>query len=149
MKLIAYEDRFRDDIMRISLEWLGRYDLVEDVDIDILSHPMRMIENGGHIILAVTDEAEVAGMVMLDNHGDSFDLNKYCVAEGFRGHGTGYLLLDEAIRIARAEGKKKLTLSSNHQLRAALHQYEKVGFKYREYEKTNYELSDISMEMTL
>lgn len=149
MKLIAYSDRYADDIMRMSLQWLGHYGLVEDADIDMLSHPRRMIENGGHIILAVANDGTAAGMVMLDNCGDSLDVNKYCVDERFRGQGAGYMLLEEAIRIARAEGKKKLTLCSNHQLKAALHQYEKLGFKYVKYEKTNYDLSDISMEMML
>ncbi len=149
MKIIEYEPQHQQTILNISLEWLNRYNVLEEVDIEMLTHPERILKTKGHIFLAQGEDGEIAGMVMLENRGDSDEVLKFGVLETFQGRGIGRQLMSEAIRAARAEGKKKLTLCSNHQLSAALHLYQEMGFRYIDRVESCFAMSDVFMELNL
>ncbi len=149
MKIIEYEPQHQAVILNISLEWLNRYNVLEEIDIEMLTHPERILEAKGHIFLAQEEDGEISGMVMLENRGESYELLKFGVRETCQGKGIGGQLLSQAIRVARDEGKRKLTLCSNHQLSAALYLYEKMGFSYVDCAGSCYAMSDVFMELDL
>ncbi len=149
MKIIKYEKKHKPCLLEIGLEWLNKYNVLEDIDIEMLSNPERILEGGGHILLAQTQNGEIAGMVMMENDGDSCEMLKLGVFEKFQGQGAGKALINAVILQAKKDGYKKLSLTSNHQLKAALHLYESAGFVYAPYEKKQFELSDISMFLNL
>lgn len=149
MKIIEFRPEYRAALIDISLEWLKKYDVLEDVDVEMVSHPEKILDCGGHIFLAQTDAGEIVGMIMVENQGDCCELLKLGVRESAQGKGAGKKLIDAAVGIARQEGKKKVVLCSNHKLKAALHLYEKAGFRYTAYAQNHFALSDISMELIL
>lgn len=149
MKIIGYTEEYKDVLTEISVEWLKRYDLLEDVDIEMVSNPDRMIEEGGGVFLAQEDDGEIIGMVMVEDQGDVCEILKLGVRESARGRGAGQKLMEAAIEDIRSKGKKKAVLCTNHKLASARHLYENLGFQYVDYEKNHFELSDICMELIL
>lgn len=148
-KIIQYSPQYKKDLLEISLEWLNKYNILEDIDVQMLTNPEEILKNGGHILLSVDEKLNAIGMVMLENCDDCFEILKLGVRSDFQGNGIATALMNAAIEIARAAKKEKLTLCSNHQLVTALHIYEKLGFQYVTYAQNHFELSDISMELLL
>ena len=156
MKIIPYEPVYLPALPEISLAWLKQYDILEDLDVEMVNHPEQILDGGGHVLLAVKDAPsgdhpaeDVLGMVMLENNGDSGEILKLGVRENARGQGIGRALMETVLEIAKKEGKHKLTLSSNHQLTSALRLYESMGFTYTTCDRPHFELSDIYMELLL
>lgn len=100
-------------------------------------------------MLSIDEDLRATGMVMLENNDDSFEILKLGVRKEAQGQGIATCLMNAAIEIAKLSKKSKLTLCSNHQLVAALHIYEKLGFQYITYTQNHFALSDISMELIL
>ena len=156
MKIIPYEPVYLPALPEISLAWLKQYDILEDLDVEMVNHPEHILDGGGHVLLAVKDALSdghpaenVLGMVMLENNGDSGEILKLGVRENARSQGIGRALMETVLKIAKEEGKHKLTLSSNHQLTSALRLYESMGFAYTTCDLPHFELSDIYMELLL
>lgn len=149
MKIIRYRGEYKDALMQISMEWLNRYELLEDVDIEMVSNPDRMIEEGGAVFLAQENDGQIIGMIMVEDQGEACEILKLGVVESARGKGAGRQLMEAAVEYVRSKGKKKAVLCTNHKLEAARHLYEKFGFQYVDYEKNHFDLSDISMELLL
>ena len=80
-KIIQYSSQYKKDLLEISLEWLNKYNILEDIDIQMLTHPDEIIQNGGYILLSIDEDLRATGMVMLENNDDSFEI--------LRGTGTG------------------------------------------------------------
>ncbi len=75
-----------------------------------------------------------AGRVLYSPDGDVFttswpEVRLLAVDPAARGRGLGAALLGEAISRARRSGYRFLVLHTNDMMRAAIHLYEKVGFK--------------------
>ncbi len=149
MKIIKYEHKYKPFLLSIGLEWLNKYNVLEDIDIQMLSKPEEILDNDGHIFLAQAENGEIAGMVMMENCGESCEMLKLGVYEKYQGHGTGKALISAIVTQARIDGYKKVSLSTNHQLKAAIHLYEQAGFKQITYQKKQFDMSDISMELIL
>ena len=156
MKIIPYHAAYQAALPEISLVWLKQYDILEDLDVEMVNHPEQILDSGGHVLLAVNDTLsaahpaqDVLGMVMLENNGDSGEVLKLGVRENARCRGIGRALMEAVVEIAKKEGKHKLTLSSNHQLTFALRLYESMGFTYTTCDTPHFELSDIYMELLL
>lgn len=157
MKIIPYHPVYQAALPEISLAWLRHYNILEDLDVEMVTHPEWILDGGGHILLAVSEKTAdagspakaVLGMVMLENNGDSGEILKLGVRENARRQGIARQLMEQLIEIAKKEGKHKLTLSSNHQLTAALRLYESMGFTYTTCDQPHFALSDIYMELLL
>ena len=86
-KIIQYSSQYKKDLLEISLEWLNKYNILEDIDIQMLTHPDEIIQNGGYILLSIDEDLRATGMVMLENNDDSFENIK--IRGSQRGTGTG------------------------------------------------------------
>ena len=149
IEIIDYEDRYKQALEDISLPWLLEYDLLEPVDLEMLADPHRFIAGGGRVLLARLGD-EIVGMVMLELQGEGVcEALKFGVKEAFRERGVGTALMEAALQAARDAGQKRIVVTSNHKLKAALRLYEKFGFEYVTYSHKWSQLSDISMERDL
>ena len=63
--IIDYEDRYKPELLAISLPWLEENDILEPADLEQLEHPERVLAGGGRIFLARAGE-EIVGMMMLE-----------------------------------------------------------------------------------
>lgn len=150
ISLVAYQDKYLSDFKRLNLEWLQKYDLTEQYDLDILNDPQAsIIDKGGCIFLAMDDDT-VIGTAGLSKAGDSeYELVKMAVDPAYRGKGIGKMLLYHCIETAKKLQAEKLSLFSNSKLQAALKLYQQFGFTHVEVKDTPLLTADVKMELSL
>src|SRR5438045_2910635 len=125
-----YNREYAKDFKRLNLEWIEKYFVVEEHDLEQLSNPEEnIIDKGGEILFAICEE-EVAGVCALINTGEyEFELAKMAVSPRFRGKQIGNKLGKYAIETAKLSGAKRIWLESNRILTPAINLYMKLGFK--------------------
>ena len=148
-EIIDYEDRYKPELLNLSLPWLKEYDLVEPADFEQLENPERILNKGGRILLARAGE-EIIGMMMIEPLGDNVcEFFKFAVKENWRNRGVGRTLINVSLDLARQMGQRTVCLTSHHALKAALHLYESCGFVNQQHNHVAFELSDVCMQRDL
>ena len=46
MKIIPYHAAYQAALPEISLAWLKQYDILEDLDVEMVNHPERILDSG-------------------------------------------------------------------------------------------------------
>ena len=130
ISVVPYQAEYKTDFKKLNEEWLKEFFEVEKEDVKILNNPEKYIlKTGGTILFALTKKI-VVGTVALTQHGNNiYELNKMAVTKAFQGHSIGTLLMERAIEYAKKKKAKQLYLETNRNLYAAIHLYEKFGFK--------------------
>ncbi len=148
-EIIDYEDRYKPELLALSLPWLEEFHLAEPADFEQLEHPERILNKGGRILLARANE-EIIGMMMIEPMGDGVcEFFKFAVKESWRNRGVGRALMNASLALARSMGQHKVVLTSHHDLKAALHVYESSGFIHQQHDHVAFELSDVCMQRDL
>lgn len=128
VKIIEYDTRYAKDFERLNIAWLEKYFVVEPYDAQVLANPDQyIIGQNGEIIFAEW-EGEIVGTVALMYHGEDLELTKMAVDENYQGKGIGKLLMQEALKRARAKSPAKIFLLTSSKLGPANALYEKSGF---------------------
>lgn len=70
-----------------------------------------------------------AGFAEFSGFSDCAELQKLYLSEEAKGHGYGYELIDLVLSQAKKCGYKKIYLETHTNLAAAIHMYEKKGFR--------------------
>ncbi|MCC6282690.1 MAG: GNAT family N-acetyltransferase [Saprospiraceae bacterium] len=146
-----WEPAFKDAFFQLNKAWIEVDYPLEQLDIDVLSHPeIHILDKGGSIIAALVGD-EVAGVVALRPFGEnSMELTKMAVDNKWRGRGIGEKLMYAILDVAREKGVPKVVLFSNSITSAiAVNLYFKVGFKEVPLEAGVYKRANIKMEFTL
>jgi putative acetyltransferase len=150
IEIIDYEDRYQPVFKALNAEWLYKYNLMEDLDMETLNHPDRMIIGAGGVIYLARFEDQIIGSAaLIPEHHGVYELAKMAVAEEFRNRGISRMLIERCLEMAKTLGASKVTLFSNHQLKAALTLYEKYGFQYVPVEDSPFATADVKMELKL
>jgi GNAT superfamily N-acetyltransferase len=148
--IIEYDEKYLDDFRRLNIEWLEKYGLLEQPDLDVLDNPRAMIlDNGGYIYLAADDGTIVGTAALVNEHDDVYELAKMAVAPAFRGKGIGKLLIECCLQKAAEIKAKKILLYSNSQLATAIAMYEKYGFVHIPVVDSPFVTADVKMELSL
>lgn len=148
VSLIKYENRYAPDFKRLNMEWLDKYNLTEQYDLDILNNPQAsIIDKGGFIFLAISDEQVVGTAGLAKKNNFEFELVKMAVDPAVRGGGIGKMLLNHCIDTAKKLKLKKISLYSNSKLQTALKLYEQAGFEYVDVSGSPMLTADIKMEL--
>lgn len=127
---------FHDDLAHhfhdINAEWIEAMFRLEPTDREVLENPReRIIEPGGDILFVEAEGLGIVGACALQKTGaTSFELTKMGVRESARGMKAGEALLAAVIARAKALGAEPLYLLTNHRCAAAIHLYEKLGFRH-------------------
>ncbi|NEU07839.1 GNAT family N-acetyltransferase [Flavihumibacter sp. R14] len=129
IEIIDYQLSYKEDFKQLNIEWISRYFVLEEPDLEQLEDPeASVLSKGGKIYLARLGE-EIIGTITLKKHSDTiFELSKMAVSPAHQGRGAGRLLAEHLIKEARALGCKMLFLESNQKLLPALTLYKKLGF---------------------
>lgn len=132
LRILDFRDDLADAFYRLNAAWVEEMFVLEQADIDILSHPRaKVIDPGGAILFAETDDLGIAGTCALMPGEDGWwELTKMCVSKAARGRKIGQFLLVETLKRAEALGIEKLYLLTNAKCEAAIHLYEKLGFRH-------------------
>ncbi len=150
IELIEYAERYAADFKRINLEWLDKYNLLEEPDLLMLNDPQgKILDGGGVIYLARVNHEIVGSAALIHEHHGTYELAKMTVIPSWQGRGISKLLLEKCLRSAHDLKAKRIILFSNHQLRPALGLYEKYGFQYVEVTESPFETADVKMELEL
>jgi len=127
-----FSDDLAQDFHDINAEWIEAMFQLEPTDRDVLENPRRrIIEPGGTILFVEAQGLGVVGACALQKTGErSFELTKMGVRQSARGLKAGEFLLAAMIGRAREMGADPLYLLTNKHCEAAIHLYEKLGFRH-------------------
>jgi putative acetyltransferase len=150
IEIIPYEAAYQPAFKTLNLEWLERYNLLEQIDIDMLNDPEKYIlADGGYIFLARSNNEIVGTAGLVKEDSLTCELVKMCVHPDHRAKGISKLLIEACLRRAKESGAKKVVLFSNHQLQAAQELYKQYGFNYVALQDSYFVTADIKMELTI
>jgi DNA-binding MarR family transcriptional regulator/GNAT superfamily N-acetyltransferase len=132
--LIIHEftDALAPQFYAINAEWITSMFALEQTDIDVLENPRaRIIEPGGAILFIEAPGLGIVGTCALQQSSPGkFELTKMGVTAAARGLKAGEALLAAMIERAKVMGAQQLYLLTNHKCEAAIHLYEKAGFRH-------------------
>lgn len=127
-----YSDDLAGHFHDINAEWINAMFRLEPIDREVLENPRAKIVDAGGVILFV--EAKGLGIVgtcaLLKTGPYSYELTKMGVRESARGLKAGEFVLAAAIERAASLGADPLYLLTNTKCAAAIHLYEKLGFRH-------------------
>lgn len=150
IQIIPYSSELQPYFESISKEWVNSYFTLEAFDLDQLLYPEeKIISKGGAILFAKEGENIVGtiGLVKVDE--EVYELVKMGVVPAAQGKNIGRQLILAIMEKARELNGKKLILFSSKKLEAALHLYQKVGFREVSTNGGKYDRCDVEMELYL
>lgn len=148
VSIIPYKAEHAAIFKKLNLGWLDQFQLTESHDLQVLNDPEGTICNRGGVILFAEADGEIVGSAaLMVVTRDEFELAKMAVAPNMQGRGIGKLLLQAILDTAKAKNAKKITLFSNHQLKAALSLYRQFGFKSVAVTGSPFKTADVKMEL--
>jgi putative acetyltransferase len=148
MRILPFEPRHSDAWRELNVAWISKDFTLEAKDHEVLNDPVgKILDKGGHILMAETDDGETIGCVGLLALSDGgFEVAKMTVSEAARGTGLGRLLMQACLDKAQALGAPRLYLETNSGLAPALGLYRAMGFVDLPSRDTPYARADVFME---
>ncbi|MCJ8319302.1 MAG: GNAT family N-acetyltransferase [Colwellia sp.] len=151
VEFIDFTPELAIDFKSINSEWINEMFELEASDLEALNYPQKnIIDKGGKIYFAKHRELGIVGTcALLKKEDNSFELTKMGVLKKARGLKIGETLLEYVIDRANEIGLSKLFLLTNHTCEAAIHLYEKHGFRHdvniMEMYASKYKRCDVAM----
>ena len=132
LRIREFEDGLAQDFHDINAEWIAAMFRLEPTDREVLENPrQRIVDPGGAILFVEAEGLGIVGTCALQKTGErSFELTKMGVRASARGLKAGEFLLDAMIARAGEMGADPLYLLTNRHCEAAIHLYEKLGFRH-------------------
>jgi len=132
LRIVEFRDELSQAFHDINAEWINAMFVMEQADREVLEEPRRhIIDKGGVILFVEADGIGVIGTAALRPAGGrAFELTKMAVSEAARGMQAGGFLLSAIIARARQIGADPLYLLTNRKCEAAIHLYERAGFRH-------------------
>ena len=150
-EIVSWRPELRADFERLNREWIERYFVLEQEDLNVFGDPAGQIVAPGGQVFFLLDEDGVRGTCAVLRHdAETCELAKMAVAPTARGRGYGDRLVEAAIAFARGSGARRLMLVSNSRLAPALTLYRKHGFLNVPLDPANgYSRADVQLELRL
>jgi N-acetylglutamate synthase-like GNAT family acetyltransferase/DNA-binding MarR family transcriptional regulator len=127
-----YSDDLAREFHDINAEWISDMFRMEDTDRKTLENPRAsIIDAGGAVLFVEAAGMGIIGTCALQKTGTTgFELTKMGVRKAARGLKAGEFLLNAVINKAQELGADPLYLLTNGRCAAAIHLYEKLGFRH-------------------
>ena len=152
LKIVNFKPEYANDFYAITCEWVEGMFGIEEIDRHYIEHPQEnIIEKGGHIFF-VEHDGELIGTAALVKcaEEETLELIKMGVYAKARGLKAGQVLMDEAVRLSKALGAKKIYLETHTDCVAAIKMYKKEGFvDVPVHAGCEYERCNLAMELVL
>jgi N-acetylglutamate synthase-like GNAT family acetyltransferase len=148
--IIDYRPEYAPDFRELNLEWIKKFFVVEEHDLEQLNGPEEyIISEGGHILFAL-HEGKVAGTCALVKTGENeYELAKMGVRPDMQGKQIGKALGLASLEKAKAIGARRVWLESSRVLTTAISLYKKLGFVEIPIDYSPYARADIRMEIII
>jgi DNA-binding MarR family transcriptional regulator/N-acetylglutamate synthase-like GNAT family acetyltransferase len=132
LKIHEFSDDLAVHFHDINAEWITDMFKLEPTDEEVLRNPRtKIMDTGGVILFVEAKGLGIVGTCALQKTGPaSFELTKMGVRASARGLKAGEFLLAAVIERAMALQAEPLYLLSNAKCAAAVHLYEKAGFRH-------------------
>lgn len=127
-----YSDDLAREFHDINAEWISDMFRMEETDRKTLENPRAsIIDAGGAVLFVEAAGMGIIGTCALQKTGTTgFELTKMGVRKAARGLKAGEFLLNAVIDKAQELGADPLYLLTNGRCAAAIHLYEKLGFRH-------------------
>jgi GNAT superfamily N-acetyltransferase len=152
IKIVEFTTAYKAAFADLNKEWISKYFKMEETDYKALDHAdTYIIENGGHILVALynNDPVGVCALIKMNDPDYDFELSKMAVSPKAQGKKIGWMIGEAIKEKAKQIGAKKLYLESNTILVPAINLYRKLGFVEVFERPTSYERCNIQMELVL
>jgi DNA-binding MarR family transcriptional regulator/ribosomal protein S18 acetylase RimI-like enzyme len=132
VEILPFRSDRAKDFHDINVQWIEAMFALEATDREVLENPEALIiSQGGDILFAEVAGLGVVGTCALQKTGEGqFELTKMGVLEAARGHKVGEALLEAVLDRAIGLNAQVLYLMTNRRCEAAIHLYEKLGFRH-------------------
>ena len=132
LEIVPWSDGLAREFHDINVEWIEQMFVLEPTDRETLENPRpSIIDPGGDILFVRADGLGIVGACALKKTGEgAYELTKMGVRSSARGRKAGEFLLQAMIARAQEMGATKLYLLTNKRCEAAIHLYEKAGFRH-------------------
>ena len=60
MEIIKYQEKYKDDFVKLNTAWLERFYTVEPFDQDMMDRVDELVQNGAMVYLAIENESVLA-----------------------------------------------------------------------------------------
>lgn len=129
IEIVGFEDRFAADFASLNYDWIAKSYNIEAHDREQLDNPVEsVIEPGGQIFFAISDDKAVGTAAMIRVDSSSFELAKMAVSPEYRNRGIGDKLIISCVGFASEKRASEIILESNTKQAAAIELYRKHGF---------------------
>lgn len=149
MEIVKYRPEYKKYFIEFNTDWIVDYfGTVEEEDKKTFDNVEKSIANGGMVYFAVQDNTVLACCMtkpMHDNKG-SWEICKLASNKHTNHRGAGENVFRACIEWAENHGAKRLFILSNSSLKAAMHIYNKFGFKEIRLENYEYKRGNIAFE---
>lgn len=151
VRATGWDERYRDDFVRLNEAWVRRYFEIEDADRRYFEDPYgEIVAPGGDIVFLLEGDRCVGTCALIRENEGVFELAKMAVLESERGRGLGDILMRATLDRARELGARRVFLLSNTTLAPAISLYLKHGFHtVRRGPHPNYARTNIVMSIDL
>ncbi len=132
LRIREYAPELAQAFHDINAEWIDDMFRLEATDIEVLRHPEeKILGPGGAILFVEAEGLGIVGTCALQKTGPgAFELTKMGVRASARGLKAGEFLLEAMIERAQAMQAEPLYLLTNARCAAAIHLYQKRGFRH-------------------
>ncbi len=150
MKIITYDPKYKQDFIDFNSAWIiDHFGFLEDGDIRTFEHIEEDIKNGAMIYFAVEDDVALATCMAKPMDHGTWEICKLASNKHKPHKGCGSAVFEAAMQWAESHGAKRLFIISNSTLSAAMHIYEKTGFREIKLGDYGYARGDIAFEKIL
>ncbi|MBO6792347.1 MAG: GNAT family N-acetyltransferase [Balneolaceae bacterium] len=150
VEILNYNDNYKEDLKRLTLEWLEKGFIVEPEDLKFIENPTNyVIDNGGFIFLARRNNEIVGTVSLFKVENNKYELAKLAVTEKYQGLKLGKRLMHVAIDKCIEIAAEQVILYTTKKLEAAYNLYVRLGFVEIKEEKPKYIDADVIMELDL
>ncbi|MCB6991956.1 GNAT family N-acetyltransferase [bacterium 210820-DFI.6.37] len=148
MEIIQYREEYKPSFIQFNTDWIvDNFGILEEEDKETFRHIEESLKEGAMIYFAVEKGVVLATCMAkpLDKDG-TWELCKLASNKHVPHKGAGSAVFEAAMGWAVNHNAKKLFLLSNSTLNAALHIYEKYGFREVKLDDYEYARGDIAFE---
>ena len=129
MRIVPYDERYKDDFIRMNRAWISEMFVLEPEDERELGNIEPYIEKGGQIFFALDDEDHaIASCLIAPREDGDWEIMKFAADSAYQGSGAGSAVLKACIDYARKLKLPKVIIVSNKRCEQAVHLYRKYGF---------------------
>lgn len=147
MKIIPFEERYRQDFIDFNTDWIvSNFGFLEEHDKETFDNIDKELQRGAMIFFAIENDTALAACMAMPMEGTTWELCKLGSNKHFPHKGAGSAVFRACMDWALEHGAQRLFIMSNSRLKPALHIYEKFGFQEIALDDYEYVRGDIAFE---